>query len=218
MRTAEGRVRYAVIGAGYIAQAAVLPAFAHARENSELVALVSSNADKRAALAKKYGLEHTGSYDELEKVLEASRANAVYITVPNTLHRAFTERAARVRKHVLCEKPMAMNEEDCRAMIAATGDNGVHLMIAYRLHFEEANLRAIEVARSGRIGEPRFFGSELAHVVRPDDIRWRADLGGGALFDLGTYCVNAARYLFRAEPTEVVGFEVMGRNGHPADV
>src|SRR5256885_4671955 len=113
MRTEEGRVRYAVIGAGHIAQAAVLPAFAHARENSELVALVSSNPEKRAELAKKYDLEHTGSYDELEMVLEASRADAVYVTVPNTLHRAVTERAARAQTHVLCEKPMAMNEEDC---------------------------------------------------------------------------------------------------------
>jgi predicted dehydrogenase len=218
MRQDEGRVRYAVIGAGYIAQAAVLPAFAHAKENSELVALVSSNREKRAELAKKYDIEDTGSYDELEKVLEESRADAVWITVPNTLHRAFTERAARARTHVICEKPMAMTPEDCRAMIDVAEENVVRLMIAYRLHFEEANLSAIETALSGQIGEPRFFGSEFAHVVRPDDIRWRANLGGGALFDLGTYCVNAARCLFRAEPTEVSGFEVMGRNGHPSDV
>src|SRR5579859_3475020 len=198
MRQEEGRVRYGVIGAGYIAQAAVLPAFAHARENSQLVALVSSNAEKRSELAKKYDLEHTGSYDDLEKVLDESRADAVYITVPNTEHRVFTERAARAKRHVLCEKPMAMNEVDCRAMIAATDENDVRLMIAYRLHFEEANLSAIEIARSERIGQPRFFGSEFGHVVKPDDIRWRADLGGGALYDLGTYCVNAARYLFRA--------------------
>src|SRR5258706_6746007 len=163
MRQEEERVRYAVVGAGYIAQAAVLPAFAHAKENSELVAIVSSSREKRAALAKKYDVAHTGSYDELEKVLDESQADAVYLAVPNTEHRAFTERAARSNRHVLCEKPMAMTKEDCRAMIDVADENDVRLMIAYRLHFEEANLSAIEIARSKRIGEPRFFSSDFAH-------------------------------------------------------
>src|SRR5438132_1201654 len=111
-----------------------------------------------------------------------------------------------------------MKEEDCRAMIPAASANDVRLMIAYRLHFEEANLRAVEIARSGRIGDARSFSGEFSQAVRPDDIRWRADLGGGALFDLGTYCVNAARYLFRDEPTEAFAYQVTGKKGHPADV
>jgi predicted dehydrogenase len=218
MSAPEGRVRYAVVGAGHIAQAAVLPAFQHAEENSELVALVSSDPEKRAELARRYGIRHTGSYDELESVLRDSNAHAAYVAVPNTLHREFSERCAHVRTHVLCEKPMAMTAEDCLAMISVADRNDVHLMIGYRLHFEAANLRAIEIARSGRIGETRAMASTFSHLVRPDDIRWRADLGGGALFDLGNYCVNAARYLFRDEPIEVFGYQVMGREDYSNQV
>jgi predicted dehydrogenase len=76
-------------------------------------------------------------------------------------------------------------------------------MVAYRLHFEEANLRALELVRSGQLGEPRIFDSVFTHVVRPGDIRQRPDLGGGATFDLGVYCINAARTLFGAEPVLV---------------
>ncbi|WP_437756384.1 Gfo/Idh/MocA family protein [Sorangium sp. So ce1389] len=202
------RIRYAVVGAGNIAQVAVLPAFENAAENSELVALVSGDPDKLAALGERYGVEERGGYDELEDVLKRSRADAVYIALPNTMHREYTERAAAAGVHVLCEKPMAMTEEDCEAMIRATKDRGVKLMIAYRLHFEEANLKAIEIARSGKLGQVRAFTSLFTQVVRPDDIRTRSDEGGGALFDLGVYCVNAARYLFREEPSEALALSL----------
>ncbi|WP_437623139.1 Gfo/Idh/MocA family protein [Sorangium sp. So ce1151] len=202
------KIRYAVVGAGNIAQVAVLPAFENAAENSELVALVSGDPDKLAALGERYGVAERGGYDELEDVLKRSRADAVYIALPNTMHREYTERAAAAGVHVLCEKPMAMTEEDCEAMIRATKDRGVKLMIAYRLHFEEANLKAIEIARSGKLGQVRAFTSLFTQVVRPDDIRTRSDEGGGALFDLGVYCVNAARYLFREEPSEALALSL----------
>ncbi|WP_437834757.1 Gfo/Idh/MocA family protein [Sorangium sp. So ce1153] len=202
------KIRYAVVGAGNIAQVAVLPAFENAAENSELVALVSGDPDKLAALGERHGVAERGGYDELEDVLKRSRADAVYIALPNTMHREYTERAAAAGVHVLCEKPMAMTEEDCEAMIRATKDRGVKLMIAYRLHFEEANLKAIEIARSGKLGQVRAFTSLFTQVVRPDDIRTRSDEGGGALFDLGVYCVNAARYLFREEPSEALALSL----------
>ncbi|WP_437507955.1 Gfo/Idh/MocA family protein [Sorangium sp. So ce1099] len=202
------KIRYAVVGAGNIAQVAVLPAFENAAENSELVALVSGDPDKLAALGERYGVAERGGYDELEDVLKRSQADAVYIALPNTMHREYTERAAAAGVHVLCEKPMAMTEEDCEAMIRATKDRGVKLMIAYRLHFEEANLKAIEIARSGKLGQVRAFTSLFTQVVRPDDIRTRSDEGGGALFDLGVYCVNAARYLFREEPSEALALSL----------
>ena len=217
-RSGARKVRYAVVGLGNIAQVAVLPAFAHAEDNSELVALVSSDADKRSALAARYKVEHTGSYDELEDVILAARADAVYLALPNTMHRSMTERAARIGVHVLCEKPMA-TVEDCEAMIAATKASRVKLMIAYRLHFEAANLTAIDRVRRGEIGEPRIFSSVFSQQVREGDIRTREALGGGAAFDMGIYCVNAARYLFRAEPLEVMAARVRGTDDrfHGAD-
>jgi predicted dehydrogenase len=79
-------------------------------------------------------------------------------------------------------------------------------MVAYRLHFEEATLKAMQLVESGAIGNPRVFASVFGHVVRPGDIRERPEMGGGAMFDLGVYCVNAARNLFRSEP--VLAFAV----------
>jgi predicted dehydrogenase len=200
------KVRYAVIGAGNIAQVAVLPAFRHADEAAELVALVSGDPEKIEALGRRYPVEATGGYDELESVLSRSRADAVYIAVPNQQHRELTERAARAGCHVLCEKPMSVTEDDCLAMIRACEDAKVKLMIAYRLHFEAANLEAIELCRSGRLGELCFFSSVFSQAVRPGDIRTRPELGGGAIFDLGVYGINAARNLFGAEPIEVSAF------------
>jgi predicted dehydrogenase len=202
------KVRYAVIGLGNIAQVAALPAFAHAKENSELVALISSDRAKLSVLSKKYDVAYTGSYDDLEIVLSASKADAVYLAVPNTLHRLITERAAYAGAHVLCEKPMATSVEDCEAMIAATAADGVKLMIAYRLHFEEANLRAIEHIRKGEIGEPRIFSSVFTQQVREADIRTKGSLGGGAVYDMGIYYINAARYLFQSEPIEVMATQI----------
>jgi predicted dehydrogenase len=209
-RIEKRRVRYAVIGLGNIAQVAVLPAFEHARENSELVALVSSDPDKLDALSKKYEVDSAGSYDDVERILAESSADAVYIALPNDLHRGMTERAARTGAHVLCEKPMAVTEDDCHAMIAVTRECSVKLMIAYRLHFEQANLRAIERVRAGEIGEPRIFTSVFCHQVREGDIRTKPEHGGGALFDMGIYCLNAARYIFQDEPIEVYAEQVFG--------
>src|SRR5690606_32352963 len=108
-----------------------------------------------------------------------------YIALPNTMHRVVTERAARVGVHVLCEKPMATTLEDAEAMIRACAEARVRLMIAYRLHFEPANLRAISLAQSGRLGELRHFSSVFTQQARAGDIRTQAKLGGGALWDLG---------------------------------
>src|SRR5439155_26567205 len=118
-----------------------------------------------------------------------------------------TERAAKTGVHVLCEKPMALTAADCEAMIRATQAAGVRLMIAYRLHFQKGNLRAVEIVESGRLGQPRFFSSDFSMQVKDkDNIRLKRERGGGPLYDLGLYCINAARYLFREEPEEVVAF------------
>ncbi len=197
-------VRYAVVGVGNIAQVAVLPAFEHAAENSELVALISSDPTKRELLPDLYrSVTVTGGYTRFEEVLREAEVDAVYIATPNSLHREFTERASRAGVHVLCEKPMAPTVADCEAMIAVCEANDVKLMIAYRLHFEEANLAAIEALRAGEIGDPRIFTSVFTQQVRPGDIRTRSALAGGAIYDMGIYPINAVRYLFREEPVEV---------------
>ena len=200
------RVRYAVVAMGHIAQVAVLPAFAHANRNSQLVALVSDDPTKLELLSKKYRVGQTFSYDEYEACLE--QVDAVYIALPNSMHAEYTIRAANKGVHVLCEKPMAVTTEDCQRMIDACRDNRVKLMIGYRLHFEEINLKAVELVRRCNIGQPKFFNSSFSMTVTADNIRMKKALGGGTLYDIGIYCINAARYLFRAEPTEVMAVSV----------
>ena len=198
------RVRYAVVGLGYISQVAVLPAFANAAENSELAALVSDDPEKLDKLGRKYRVRHMYSYGQYDECLGSGEVDAVYIALPNHLHREYSVRAARAGAHVLCEKPMAVTSRDCEAMIAESDRNGVKLMIAYRLHFEAANLEAVKIVQSGKLGEVRIFDSVFTQQVKEGDIRLqKRELGGGTLYDIGIYCINAARYLFRDEPTEV---------------
>jgi glucose-fructose oxidoreductase len=199
-------IRYAVVGLGHIAQNAVLPAFKHARKNSRLISLVSDDPGKLMELSDRYAVEKTYSYDQYEECL--STVDAVYIALPNSMHAEYTCRAANAGVHVLCEKPMAVTVDECESMIQACEEASVKLMIAYRLHFEPINLVAIEIVRRGDIGDPKYFNSSFSLTVRPGDIRTRAETGGGTLYDIGIYCINAARYLFRAEPKEVMALSV----------
>jgi len=199
------KIRYAVIGLGHIAQKAVLPAFSQANENSELAALVSSDSDKLEVLSRRYKVKNCYSYSEYAACLDSGKIDAVYIATPNTRHHYFAEMAARRGVHVLCEKPMATDERTCISMIESASENNIKLMIAYRLHFDPANLRAIEVARSNQIGELRIFNSIFTMQIQDrSNIRLKHDLGGGPLFDIGIYCINASRYLFNSEPMEVM--------------
>jgi glucose-fructose oxidoreductase len=192
-----------VIGQGHFAQTSILPAFANAR-GCELVALFSDDATKLRALRKQYDVEYALPYDQLSAFLETGSVDAVYVAVPNDLHAAFTEAAAGLGVHVLCEKPIAANGAQAGRMIAACERGGAKLMIAYRLHFEPANLQAMEIIRRGKIGEPRFLSTVFSQQVTRDNTRTQSVHAGGPLRDVGIYCINAARYLFRDEPTEVV--------------
>jgi len=202
-KSSRSKVRYAVVGLGHIAQVAVLPAFKTAR-NSELAALVSGDPHKRKALAKKYRVTQVFSYEEYDQVL--SLVDAVYLALPNHLHKEYAVSAAEAGVHVLCEKPMAVTEDECETMIAAAEKNRIKLMVAYRLHFEKGNLEAIRVVKSGRLGKPRIFCSDFAQQVKANNVRVTEPVsrGGGPVYDMGVYCINAARYLFGTEPTKVL--------------
>lgn len=203
-RTSTSRkVRYAVIGLGHIAQAAVLPAFKHASRNSVLAALVSGEQKKLKELGRRYRVPHVCGYDELDELFASGEIDAVYIALPNDMHKEYAIKAARAGLHILCEKPMAVTVRECEEMIRAARDAKVKLMIAYRLHFERANLEAARSARSGKLGDLRFFSSEFAMQVKRDNIRLEEERGGGPLYDIGIYCINAARYCFGEDPIAV---------------
>ncbi|MGL5872141.1 MAG: Gfo/Idh/MocA family protein [Xenococcaceae cyanobacterium] len=213
----RNKIRYGVVGLGWITQVAVLPAFANA-ENSELVALFFNDRDKLEILGQQYSVSRTYSYDEYKNCLDRGEIDAVYIALPNHLHREYTIKAADAGVHVLCEKPMAVTEDECQAMIDACEDNRVKLMIAYRLHLEEANMQAVEMVRSRQIGEPRFFNSLFAQKVEENNVRRQKDAGGGTLEDMGIYCINAARYLFGEEPIEVFATSARKPESHFEEV
>src|SRR5215216_2607499 len=196
------RVRYAVVGLGHIAQAAVLPAFENAKDNSQLVAFVSDDPVKQQRLGRRYRV-NTYTYKEYDALLKSGAVDAVYIALPNSMHRDFTVRAAKAGVHVLCEKPLAVTEKECQQMIDTCAEHNVKLMTAYRLHFERANLDAIEIVQSGKLGEPRIFNSVFGYQVKAGNIRTQKKMGGGANYDIGIYCINAARYLFQDEPIAV---------------
>jgi len=214
MRT---RLRIAVIGQGYFAQSAVLPAIEQL-DDVELAALVSASHHKLDELGDRYDVKTRCTYDELDELLASGRVDAVYVAVPNDLHCETTMVAARHGVHVLCEKPMAPTEAECMQMIRACSHRHVKLMVAYRLHFESANLIAIEIVRSGEIGDPRLFSSVFTLQVREGNTRVQARRGAGPLYDLGVYCVNAARYLFRAEPVEISALRLAGADPRFASI
>lgn len=203
------KVRFAVVGLGNFAQAAILPAFANAFDKATLKALVTGDKEKAAKLGRKYKVP-AYDYRRCDELFSSGDIDAVYIALPNSMHREYTERAAKAGVHVLCEKPLAYTSKDAEAMIKACRAAKVRLMTAYRLHFEEGNLEAIKVVQSGKIGEARLFTSTHTMQVDADNIRTDLSLGGGPLEDIGIYCLNAARYLFQAEPEEVMAIAVKG--------
>ena len=212
MTTSKARVvRFAVVGLGNFAQTAILPAFANASKQAKLAAIVTGDAEKAAKLSRKYRTPAI-DYESFDELCNSGEIDAVYIALPNSQHRDYTVRAAQAGMHVLCEKPLAYSVQDAEAMIKACKSANVFLMTAYRLHFEAGNLDAMETVRSGKIGQARLFISVHTMQVDPDNIRVDLSLGGGPVEDIGIYCINAARYLFQAEPEEVTAFAIYGND------
>lgn len=212
------KIRFAVVGLGHIAQVAVLPAFQNARDKCELTALISGDKDKLDELSSRYGVKHVWHYSDYETALKSKSFDAVYIALPNDLHGKYAIKAAEAGIHVLCEKPMAITVSECQSMIAAAESNSVKLMIAYRLHFEKINMEIVDRIKSGEIGEPKFFNSSFALQLTEGNIRTFKKHGGGPLFDIGIYCINAARYIFQDDPISVMACAVKNDDARFAEI
>ena len=203
-----GKIRYGVAGLGHIAQVAVLPAFAHAKRNSTLRAIISSDREKLSKVGDRYAVPLRVGYDQLEHAL--AEIDALYIATPNTEHADLAVRAAHAGVHVLCEKPLATSDAECLQIIQSCREANVKIMTAYRLHFEPLTIEVLERVRSGSIGEPRYFSSSFSMLAKPGNIRTRSETGGGTLYDIGIYCINAARMVFGSEPTQVFAYSIDG--------
>lgn len=199
----QGRkVRYAVVGIGWISQTAFLPGVEHTG-NSEVVAFVSGHEDKAAKVGEKYGVKALYSYHEYDQLLQSGAIDAVYLATPNWDHVDLAIRTLDAGIHLLLEKPMATTVVDCQRIIDASERGGAKLMIAYRLHHEPGTLRAFQVARSGQLGHLRYFNSSFSQPVNYQNHRAKNGYWAGPVPDMGPYPINTARNLFTAEPIEV---------------
>ena len=210
-RAGKRQVGYAVIGLGQ-GNESVLPAFAHAR-NAKLVAIVSSDEEQRRKLARRHGCD-AYALDALDACLARPDLDAVYLGAPGDRRADLAVRCARAGAHVLCERPLGSSEEECRRIIDACRDAGVELSTAYRLGFDRAHREVVRMVEQGRIGEPRFFSSTFSVQARPGQIKTSAERGGGAIWELGVDCIQAARSLFHADPVEVFALRA-DRPGDP---
>ncbi|MGB8259099.1 MAG: Gfo/Idh/MocA family oxidoreductase [Terracidiphilus sp.] len=195
---------YAVIGLGRIAGHFI--AGVRNSTNSRITALVSGHRGKAERIAAAEGVpaDSIYSYENFDEIARNPAVQAVYVALPNSMHAEYTIRAARAGKHVLCEKPMSTSVNDAERMIAACKEANVKLMIAYRCHYEPTNLRAIELIRSGALGQVQTIESTFGFDISPGEWRLNRKLaGGGPLFDVGIYSLNACRYLTGEEPAEI---------------
>lgn len=195
------KIRYAVVGAGWISQEAFLPAVEQTG-NSEVVAIVSGNLDKAKQLAAFYGIESVYPYEQFDALARSGSIDAVYIATPNSSHARFALQAAQHRLHILAEKPLAVSLAEAESMCAAADEAGVYLATAYRLHNDPGTLKAMELIRSGAIGDPRYFSSSFCFQIAAGNHRLHKSHWGGPLQDVGVYCLNAARHVFGGEPIE----------------
>ena len=198
-----GRVRYAIVALGDISQEAMLPGVAHTG-NSQVTAFVTGDPEKARVLGERYGVVDTYSYAGFDDMLRSGKVDAVYLATPNWRHAEFAVPALRAGIHVLLEKPMEVSTAKCQEILDAQAASGAKLMIAYRLHFEPATLDLLDKIRAGEIGDVTVFTSTFAQMVSPQNHRATNGIEAGPLFDMGPYPLNAARYVFGEEPTEVV--------------
>lgn len=205
----EQRVGFAVVGLGRLSLEQILPAFAESRK-AKAVALVSGTPDKLDVVAAQYGIEKEAcySYHNFDAIKDNPEIKAVYIVLPNGMHREYTERAAAAGKHVLCEKPMSINSAEARKMIDACEAASVKLMIAYRIQYEGYNVRLAELVREKTFGRLVGMSSINVQTVAEDgEKQWRhkkAMAGGGSLPDIGLYLLNTARFMTGEEPVEIM--------------
>ncbi len=199
----DKKVRYAIVGAGDIAQEDMMPGVKHTG-NSSLTAIVTGDATKAEELGKMYDVEATFSYEQFGEAIRSGTFDAIYLATPNWRHAEFIIPALQAGIHVLTEKPLEVSTAKCREILDVAKTSSAKLMVAYRLHFEPATLDTVKRIRTGQLGNVHLFTSTFAQVVDPANHRAHSGELAGPVFDMGPYPVNAARYIFADEPTEVV--------------
>lgn len=196
-------IRFGILGNAAIFREALQPAFAKT-SLAEITAIASSKElDEESSSVRTY--HGPAAYQEL---LNDPEIDAVYVPLPNHLHREWTIKAAAAGKHVLCEKPLGVNAEDAEEMIKACSSNGVHLMEAFMYRYNPQHTRCLEIVAAGEIGDLRLVrvGFTVPLAKPETNVRFGPYAGAGALHDVGSYGINLCRWMFGSEPVQVQAF------------
>lgn len=195
------KIRWGVLSTANIGRTQVIPAIFRA-ENAEMSA-ISSRGDRVYAAARELGIPK--AYESYEALLDDPEIDAVYIPLPNNLHKEWVIKAAEKGKHVLCEKPAALSAQEAKEMIEACEANGVKFMEAFMYQLHPQHARVKEIIASGEIGEVKLIKSSHSFYLnnREGDIRMDKTMGGGSIYDVGSYCVQVIRHLTDSEPVKV---------------
>lgn len=197
------KVRWGVLSTANIAQKALLPAFLRA-DNAEVTAIASGGDVKKAeTIAKKFDIPTT--YDSYDKLLDDPNIDAVYIPLPNHLHKQWVMKAANKGKHILCEKPAAINTADVLEMKEVCEKYGVLFMEAFMYHFHSQHARVKEIIDSGEIGDVKLMRAAFSFYLagKENNIRMNSHKGGGSIYDIGCYGIHSIRNILRSEPETV---------------
>ncbi|MEM1441173.1 MAG: Gfo/Idh/MocA family oxidoreductase [Verrucomicrobiota bacterium] len=218
----EGKVGVALVGLGGFSEASIAPEIAKSKHVWFAGAVTSDPGGKGKEWAKQYGFPEKNlyTYDEMDKLADNPDIDFVHIVTPNGLHAEHSIAAAKAGKHVMCEKPMAVTADECRAMIAAAKDNDVLLGTSYRLHWEPHHQKLMEFTGKKTYGNPKSITTEFSWNRR-DNKPWLLDkalAGGGAFFDTGVYTIQAGCYATGEAPISAVAHPTTTRDVYPEGV
>lgn len=193
-------LRFGILGCARIVRRAIVAGLRTA-PSAEAWSIASRRPEQAAAWAAELGIPH--HFSSYEALLDDPNVDAVYIPLPNELHRPWVLRAAAAGKHVLCEKPLALDAGEAEAIVAGCHEANVQLMEAFMWRHHPRVAHARQMLRSGQLGELRLVKMDFSFDIDRDDWRLDPQRGGGALYDLGCYGINAARLFTGEEPAEI---------------
>jgi xylose dehydrogenase (NAD/NADP) len=200
------RVKWGVLGNANIARVCVIPAI-QTSSNGTVYALATRAPERAWPVAAEHGIEHI--YDGYDALLQDPDIEAIYVPLPNHLHYPWALKALKAGKHVLCEKPLACNAQHAREMAEAAEDHGLLLLEALMYRFHPRSRLIKQMVDEGAIGTPASVRAAFCYqmgeesLASEDNTRLRPEMGGGALLDIGCYCVSVARWMVGAEPSRV---------------
>lgn len=200
----------ALMGLGNYSTNQLAPAIEKAKF-CELKGVVTGSPSKAKKWKSKYNLSKKNiyNYENFDSIISNSEIDIVYVVLPNSMHKEFTIRAAKAGKHVICEKPIALNSQDAQEMIDAVSAAGKKLFIGYRLHYEPHNIEAARIGQNQIYGKVKVFDGSFGFKIG-DPTQWRLKhslAGGGALMDVGIYVIQGARYSIGEEPISITAQE-----------